>query len=225
MITLFLSIRTEPIGPRLTVLVLSGFTKGIRPTKSVLILLVSVSSVITTTMVQLGPTESLTFLLMLSSNLGFHYLVVLLQFMFISLNSITMDITILSFVLLGAIAVAVVSYFAGVRSASDDVALLRAELEGQKLARKEQTRKYDELYDAFLRLNKYNTELKKQNISLMNTYEEAGDEIYRQFLNGVSRKELAHIYPNIAYSTICNWIRRKREEVFEQTANPTDSAQ
>lgn len=136
-----------------------------------------------------------------------------------------MDLAIISFIVLGAIAIAVVSYIAGAKSSSVDAQLLKAELEGQKLARKEQTRKYDELYDAFLRLNKYNTELKKQNVSLMNTYEEAGDEVYRQFLSGISRKELARIYPNVAYSTICNWIRRKREEVFEQTVNPTDSVQ
>lgn len=173
MITLFLNIRTEPIGPRLTVLVLLGFMKGIRPTKSVLMSLVSVLSAITTTTVQLGPIESLTFLLMLLSNLGFHYLVVLLQFMFISFNFTTMDIAIISFIVLGVIAVAVVSYIAGTRSSGVDIQLLKAELEGQKLARREQTRKYDELYDAFLRVNKYNTDLKKQNLSLKNSYEEA----------------------------------------------------
>lgn len=136
-----------------------------------------------------------------------------------------MDLATISFIVLGAIAIAVVSYIAGYNKCNVDLQLLKAELEWQKLARKEQTRKYDELYDAFLRVNKYNVELKKKNISLMNTYEEAGDEVYRQFLKGVSRKELARIYPNVAYTTICNWIRRKREEVFAQSVNPNDSVQ
>lgn len=106
-----------------------------------------------------------------------------------------------------------------------EIALLNSELRGQKLARKEQTRRYDELYDAFLRVNQYNTELQKQNFSLKNTYEECADEIYAQFLAWKSRQELCQLYPKVAYSTLCNWIRRKRKEALSSEVNPNDSVQ
>jgi hypothetical protein len=49
--------------------------------------------------------------------------------MFISLNSITMDLATISFIVLGAIAIAVVSYITGYNKCNDDLQLLKAELE------------------------------------------------------------------------------------------------
>lgn len=45
------------------------------------------------------------------------------------------------------------------------------------MARKEQQYKYDELYSAFLRVNKLNTELNKKIASLPPTYEDSADQM------------------------------------------------
>lgn len=131
-----------------------------------------------------------------------------------------MDIAIVSFIVLGAIAIAVISYIVWRRTSWYDVQILRAELEWQKLARREQERKYDELYDSFLRVNQYNTELTKEVQKYKNTFGECADEVYAMFLAWYSRKELCKLYPSVAYSTLCNWIRRKKKEA-ESSVNPT----
>lgn len=130
-----------------------------------------------------------------------------------------MDIATASFIALGIILVAVISYFAGRKNADTDIQLLHAELEWQRLARKEQTRKYDELYDAFLRVNKYNANLKKEMQKYKNTYEECGDEVYQLFLSWKTRKEICKLYPSVAYSTICRWIRQRKEEILSDPTN------
>ena len=129
-----------------------------------------------------------------------------------------MAIETISILSLGFIAVAVASYLAGrwkwsaERQLLDaDIRCLRADLAGQDLARKSQEKKYDQLYDSFLRLNQYNTELQKRLQAKSNTYEDLGDRIYLDLLAGVSRHDLAKKY-NVNYSTLCFWIRKKKDE-------------
>lgn len=70
----------------------------------------------------------------------------------------------------------------GIDELEAENAALAADLKGQKAARKEQVRKYDDLYDQFLRLTQYNSEMAKEVQSYKNTYEEAADEVYALFL-------------------------------------------
>lgn len=46
------------------------------------------------------------------------------------------------------------------------------------MARREQQRKYDELYDAFLRVNKLNKDLNKKIMTLPPTYEDCADDMF-----------------------------------------------
>jgi len=92
---------------------------------------------------------------------------------------------------------------------------LNADLRGQRAARREQVRKYDELYDKFFRLSQTNSMMAREVQIHKNTYEEAADEAYALFLNGTSRKDLCKLFPKVAYSTICYWIRKKRKEATE----------
>ena len=101
-----------------------------------------------------------------------------------------------------------------------EIVSLTADLKAQKAARKEQTRRYDELYDQFFRLTQTNSEMAREVQLYKNTYAEAADEVYSLFLQGTSRQELCKMYPNVAYSTLCGWIRRKRKEALE----PVDPA-
>ena len=59
-----------------------------------------------------------------------------------------------------------------------EIVSLTADLKAQKAARKEQTRKYDELYDQFFRLTQTNSEMAREVQLYKNTYEEAADEVY-----------------------------------------------
>lgn len=85
-IILSLNIPTEKIDPRLTALVLLEFMKDIKPTKSVLMSLENVSSVITTTIDPQGRIGLLIFPLKPLGICESLFLVVSLPFMFISLN-------------------------------------------------------------------------------------------------------------------------------------------
>ena len=106
-----------------------------------------------------------------------------------------------------------------------EIVSLTADLKGQKAARREQVRKYDELYDQFLRLTQYNSEMAKEVQSYKNTYEEAADEVYALFLEWKSRYEILKLYPRVAYSTLCGWIRRKRKEALEPVDPATSKQQ
>lgn len=105
-----------------------------------------------------------------------------------------------------------------------EIAALNGDLKGQKAARREQVRKYDELYDQFLRLTQYNSEMAREVQSYKNTYEEAADEVYALFLEWKTRQEILKLYPRVAYSTLCGWIRRKRKEALEPV-DPANSKQ
>ena len=106
-----------------------------------------------------------------------------------------------------------------------EIVSLTADLKGQKAARREQVRKYDELYDQFLRLTQYNSEMAKEVQSYKNTYEEAADEVYALFLEWKTRQEILKLYPRVAYSTLCGWIRRKRKEALEPVDPATSKQQ
>lgn len=103
-------------------------------------------------------------------------------------------------------------------------AALASDLRWQKAARKEQTRKYDDLYDQFFRLTQYNSEMAKEVQSYKNTYKEAADEVYSLYLQWKSRQELCQLYPRVAYSTICGWIIKKRKEALDQV-DPANTTQ
>ena len=137
-----------------------------------------------------------------------------------------MAIEIICLYVLWLIAVSCISYLAWRWKYANDLQLTEADLAGQRVARREQERRYDELYDAFLRLNKYNTDLQKTIQKYKNSYEECGEEVYNLFLDGKSRKELAQLYPSVAYTTICNWIRRKQKEYAHvEDLTPSSSKQ
>lgn len=79
-------------------------------------------------------------------------------------------------------AITCVFFKRGIDDLQAEIAALNGDLKGQKAARREQVRKYDELYDQFLRLTQYNSEMAREVQSYKNTYEEAGDEVYALFL-------------------------------------------
>lgn len=83
-----------------------------------------------------------------------------------------------------------------------------AELEWQKLARKAQEKKYDELYSAMMRVNQENLRLSSPKMLTKTFNKELGDEVYRLYIQGCSRKELAKKY-GISYSYLCNIIRQR----------------
>ena len=122
-----------------------------------------------------------------------------------------MSIEIVSLLLLWVILIAVISYLAWFWKWSTDCKLLEAELSGHKMAREAQQKKYDNLYDAFLRVNQYNTALNKKLQESSKSYETVADGMYSMFLNWKSRKEISDYY-NIPYSTTCFYIRTKKHE-------------
>lgn len=112
-----------------------------------------------------------------------------------------------------------------------------AELEWQKLARKIQQKKYDELYTRMLAVNAQNAKLTKENQELMkSTFNElhpiepkvqiAVDEtvkaqllshsfsremwsaVYNLFLRGATRMQIAKRY-GVSYANVCKIIREK----------------
>jgi len=85
-----------------------------------------------------------------------------------------------------------------------------AEVESQKLARKAQEKKYDELYSAMMRVNQENAKLKSPANLTKSFWKEKGDEVYRMFLQGCSRKECAKRF-GISYSHTCKIIRSKQK--------------
>ena len=122
-----------------------------------------------------------------------------------------MAIETVSLYVLWLIAVAIVSYLAWRWKSSVDCQLLEADLNGQRLARKEQERKYDELYSAFLRVNKLNTELNKKIASLPPTYEDCADQMVAMLNTWFTRHEIADRF-GVNYTTACYRMRKKMEE-------------
>ena len=172
------------------------------------------------TMVHNLPIELLTFHLTRLGHYEYHYLVVLhlwryILSSFISLLLIEMSIEVISFYILWLIAIAVISYIAWRRRWAVDIQLMEADLFGQKLARKEQERKYDELYDALLRTNKLNAELHKKLASAPRTYENSADLMIKMLNSGTSRDEISKKL-GVNYSTVCYWIRKKQTEMWEK---------
>ena len=163
------------------------------------------------TMVHNLPIEWLTFRLMHLSNYEYRYLVVSLLLKFLPLNFIAMAIETVSFYVLWLVAVAVVSYLAWRWKSSVDCQLLGADLNGQRMARRELQRRYDELYDAFLRVNKLNTELNKKIASIPPTYEDCADQMVAMLNTWLTRHEIADRF-GVNYSTTCLWIRKKLDE-------------
>lgn len=129
-----------------------------------------------------------------------------------------MAIETVSMFILWLVAVGVVSYMAWRWKWADDLHMVNADLQGQKLARKEQQRKYDELYDAFLRVNKMNTELNKKLQALPPTYEDCADDMVTMLSMWFSRQGIAQKY-KVSYSTACYWIRKKQKEVENAKAD------
>lgn len=119
------------------------------------------------------------------------------------------------------------------------LATTNAELEWQKLARKLQTQKYDELYTRLLAVNAQNAKLTKKLQELTNPElnpkveqevnevvkaqllshsfsKEMWDAVYNLFLRGATRREIADKY-GVSYSTICKIIMhkdRKQDPLF-----------
>lgn len=123
----------------------------------------------------------------LSGICEFLFPVVSLPFMFISLNFTAMIhfLRLLPALLVGIVLGFIVACYGATKVCAEkdaEIISLNADLKGQRAARKEQVRKYDELYDQFLRLTQYNSEMAKEVQSYKNTYEEAADEVYALFL-------------------------------------------
>lgn len=133
-----------------------------------------------------------------------------------------MAIETVSLYVLWLIAVGVVSYLAWRWKWATDLQLTEAELRGQKMARKEQQRKYDELYDAFLRVNKLNKDLNKKIQMIPPTYEDCADDMFTMLHMWFSRHGIAEKY-GISYSTVCYWLRKKQKEHDEAIANAQKS--
>ena len=109
--------------------------------------------------------------------------------------------------LIVVILLVVVSFIAGMKYKEDRTTLLEAELEWQKLARKAQERKYDELYDSMLRVNGYNKRL-RQELDWHKTFiERCGEDVYQLYVKWLSRKDIAAHYPEVGYNQICYVIR------------------
>ena len=89
-----------------------------------------------------------------------------------------------------------------------DMNCLKAELNWQHLSRKAQEKMYDDLYDAFLRVNKHNTELQKKLDAKSRTYEDMSEIVYNLFKMWSTRRELS-VQFDIPYSTMCRWISNK----------------
>lgn len=89
-----------------------------------------------------------------------------------------------------------------------DMNCLKAELRWQHLSRRAQEKKYDDLYDAFLRVNQYNTELQKKLDAKSRTYEDMSEIVYNLFKMWSTRRELS-VQFDIPYSTMCRWISNK----------------
>lgn len=123
-----------------------------------------------------------------------------------------MSIEFISFYILGLIAIGVISYLAGRSKWRGDVDLLEADLLAQKLARREQQRKYDQLYDTLLRVNKLNTELNKKVQSITPKYGEVAVDMVTMLNMGFSRRAIAKKY-GVPYATVCFWIRKKAKEL------------
>lgn len=83
-----------------------------------------------------------------------------------------------------------------------------AELEWQKLARKEQQKRYDDLYSAMMRVNQENVKLKAPANLTKSFWKEKGDDVYRLFLQWCTRKDLAKRF-GISYPHICKIIASK----------------
>ena len=118
-----------------------------------------------------------------------------------------------SLYVLWLIAVACVSYLAWRWKWATDLQLAEADLKGQRMARKEQQRKYDELYDAFLRVNKLNKDLNKKIQTLPPTYEDSANDMFTMLNMWFSRKGIAHKY-GVPYPTVCSWLRKKEKELL-----------
>ena len=162
-----LNIKTGRIDPRLTALVPSGSMKGIKPSKCVLMLLGNASSAITTIIDLPGRIVSSIFLQRLSGICEFRFPVVSLLFMFISFNFTAMIhfLRLLPALLVGFVLgfLAACWWAEKVYSQKNaEIAALTADLKGQKAARREQVRKYDELYDQFFRLTQTNSEMARE---------------------------------------------------------------
>lgn len=188
-------------------------------------LLGNASSAITTIIDLPGRIVSSIFLQRLLGICECLFPVVSLLFMFISFNFTAMIhfLRLLPALLVGIVLGFFIACWGAekVYSQKDaEIVALNADLKSQKAARKEQTRRYDELYDQFFRLTQTNSEMAKEVQLYKNTYAEAADDVYSLFLQGTSRQELCKLYPNVAYSTLCGWIRRKRREALE----PVDPA-
>ena len=67
---------------------------------------------------------------------------------------------------------------------------------------------YNDLYDAFLRVNKHNTELQKKLDAKSRTYEDMSEIVYNLFKMWSTRRELS-VQFDIPYSTMCRWISNK----------------
>lgn len=147
----------------------------------------NVSSAITTIIDLRGRIVLLISLLRPSGICEFLFPVVSLPFMFISFNFTAMIhfLRLLPAILVGMVLGFVIACYGATKVCAEkdaQIIALNADLKGQKAARREQVRKYDELYDQFLRLTQYNSEMAKEVQSYKNTYEEAGDEVYALFL-------------------------------------------
>lgn len=125
-----------------------------------------------------------------------------------------------SLLILLLIAVGVLCYIAWAKrsdslleTARADLKCADAEINWLRLSQKSQQKKYDDLYDAFLRVNQYNTNLNKRVTELSRSYESVGDEIYSKLLSWKTRKELASEYW-VPYTTLCSWIRKKQKEAL-----------
>lgn len=112
-----------------------------------------------------------------------------------------------------------------------------AELEWQKLARKAQTKKYDDLYAHMLAVNAQNAKLQKQlstpscsdhkvdsivdehikaQLLTHSFSKEMWSAVYNLFLRGATRKEIANRY-GVSYANVCKIIRerdRKQDPLF-----------
>ena len=109
-----------------------------------------------------------------------------------------------SLYVLWLIAVGVISYVAGNWKYRDELATTKACMLGERHARYEWVRRYNDLYDLYLKIP--------------HTYENCAEEMLFMFNWWASRKEIAEKF-NVPYPTTCEWIRKKIKEK-ETKINP-----
>lgn len=122
-----------------------------------------------------------------------------------------------------------------VESLEAKIVTTNAELEWQKLARKLQTQKYDELYTRLLAVNAQNAKLTKEMHPAVNPKvqvamdetvkaqllshsfsKEMWNAVYNLFLRGATRMQIAKRY-GVSYANVCKIIRekdRKQDPLF-----------